>query len=1538
MRKLFTFLLTMVVAMVANAAITPTIQLGEEFKSVADLDGKTFAIVNKAEQKALFGSSAQNLGYDVYSNAFVTTNSGYLWKLVSLADNADESIRGYYMLRLITPSGGEYNIWGSPGFLNTQPADQAVSFILGITGKKNGQDIDNGAVYDVQYEEGKGFSLKNIGTGLYQGANTAPAKNEEPTYFTFATVTTTYVPALKALLAEGEAMKKRGASSADYDAAIEGIDPDKSADALADAQKVEAALPALAKTQLTAGSDFTRAIANFDCAAKDGWTFDKPKGGNGPDHGGDFEYWAGNASNRAEASFDYWQEITGLPNGTYTVSAEMYNSLNNEGGNYTEFKPTVGVYATVGEKTVSKLVDVNSETRVPYVTDVIEVTDGKIRIGVKSFEAPMAARWFTVDNFKLTLVKPAVAPTAPEKDKWFNEIDFCFRDKASSVATSTEKTFAVWGADPDDVTNGCIVATAGKNSSATNAQFWIRGAEFVEPTYIGKDKAQLTAVYDKGGFAAKTGFKVTMRVKADGEYSAGSQTHKAFQHISNDGFGTLNVTKEWQTVTFVCIADDARAGFTDLCFNLAASDADRTFYFDDVKIEGRGGSEWYLNNEFHAKDYQDPAASYSDGQDPHPAARFVSDAEGGYVEVISNAGGNQTYNSQLWIAIPAEYVGKSTKMTMEVQASKAIKTPESFQATATGNGWGCNPGPGAGLEFSVGKWTTITRILKTEGVKSTGTWKDLQADQYCLDLTEKLDGNAGEAITYKFRNVKFEQAAEDWYEQNVIVAKDPAVDYEDGKAYDFPAAPYVFGTGEEGGYIEVKSKANPANEWASQIFFTIPEDLAGKQVAISMKVKASKAVTAKAQRHQDNTGSTYMDNYSDANIDFTTEWNKVSVIVDTKKENGEAVDIAKCFVLNLAVDAEALTFDFDSLKFEQYFAPVDYGELIEIPLEGTVVMERDFTKETSYTHSPNWANNKDGYTDKLIVGEGLEIVNTADQGMWDSQFFIMEGFNLVGGRDYAVRYTLKYEGDGGDMQINMGDWTNNDQGVETLAAGPIYTQMVRLFPSFKGDATGAHVFFQSGAIKGRMIVEKVEVIDVTPKYDEMDWSDNILKNGDLKGDDMSAFILKNNDVENPEMLLAEKSAIEDGFEIGIETAARPTNEDGSVGGNDHDAQFFVRLPYVLPKGTLFNFEFDLYAEEVNTIAIQAHGEPGQYKANLSSVKTDPSLDAVHFQEYLKAPQDMRTIAFNLAVATDATYGFSNIKVQIVNDDKAAIEAATATADAATLWAETLALNEACYAGRTTETEGKGYSEDLVKALTDAIAAGKAALAPADGDPAPTKESLTAAAKAITDAIAALEAAAPLADCDLTADMFFTWDAVDATAKTTGKPGCAYDINKSTGMPYGDGTVNEYNYADLSGFDHLAITATEGEPRLLFNRAAQDDHQGPLSVELPRDYGQNKYEAVVDNGDGSKTFVINLKEIVAKDGYAHLHAIKGANWANTTVTEMKLFVGESEYTDVLTAIEEVAEDAAVKDGKYFINGQIVIVKNGVKYNAAGVAIK
>ncbi len=1196
------------------------------------------------------------------------------------------------------------------------------------------------------------------------------------------------------------------------------------------------------------------------------------------------------------------QTIDGLKNGKYIVKLEAAGSYTSGRGFECPTGDGLAVAFANNKEENLPIVDRGwvAEGEQNFYALEAEVTDGTLKYGVKNLDA--AGNWYVIRLASITMV--------PGPDAWYTGADFFrFRADKNAAADSPYAAFSgkvepAWGADPDDPTNGCIICKVPANVNPAS-QIWMRGTE------AGKTIAN----------GSKEGFKITFRVKADGEYNGlESQAHNNWGYKTGGSpFGTLDVTTEWQTVSFVCTGEKAKNDFTDLCFNLSG-DAERTFYFDDVQISR--GSDWSLAMKLTDK-------FKPEGKDQNKPATYVAD--GDYVEVKTLANPVDPWDNQFFIQIAdAAPEGKfsmndQVKLTFQVMA---IPENTALETISCDGQFHRSP-DGAGYIGNIdGGNVEITKMNDWIDVEKTLVIKNLDATQYCLNLSKDPA-----SITYRFKDIKAEytRGMDDWYNNNVVVAKDPAVEYEDGKSYEFPAAPYVYDA-KGNGYAEVKTMANPTKEWASQIFFTIPENLAGKQVAISMKVKASKAVTAKAQRHQDNTGSTYMDNYPDANIDFTTEWNKVSVIVDTKKENGEAVDIAKCFVLNLAVDAEALTFDFDSLKFEQYFAPVDYGELIEIPLEGTVVMERDFTKETSYTHSPNWANNKDGYTDKLIVGEGLEIVNTADQGMWDSQFFIMEGFNLVGGRDYAVRYTLKYEGDGGDMQINMGDWTNNDQGVETLAAGPIYTQMVRLFPSFKGDATGAHVFFQSGAIKGRMIVEKVEVIDVTPKYDEMDWSDNILKNGDLKGDDMSEFVLKNNDVEDPEMLLAEKNEY---GEIGIETAARPTNEDGSVGGNDYDAQFFVRLPYVLPKGTLFNLEFDLYAEKLNTLTIAAHGEPGEWKANISSVKTDPSLDAVHYQEYLTAPADMRTIAFNLAVADATTYGFSNIKVQIVNDDKAAIEEATQTADATTLWAETLALNEACYAGRTTETEGKGYSEDLVKALTDAIAAGKAALAPADGDPAPTKESLTAAAKAITDAIAAL-APKEAKVADLTADMYHKWTGIDGSAAIADPDdaNCDYVLDSETGCAYGNSNINistSTQYADLGEWDYLTIVVASDNPRLFFNQNDVADQGGNILVPV------TDANYVVSNENG--VIIYDLAKFKADNGFVHLNAIKASAYnTQVNITEMKLATVEP-YKPVATAIEgvETAEDA-VKDGKYFINGQIVIVKNGVKYNAAGVAIK
>ena len=146
--------------------------------SLSDLSGKAFAIVNETEEKAFFGSVAQDLGYDHYKNAFDVSNEGYLFKI--------SRITGGRSLKLVTPDGEEYQIDGGVGYLNSQAATGDCCFINGLNNQR-GYDIPDGAVWDIQYVEGKGWTLKNVGTGKYLKDATA-ARYDEPTYFTFCTL------------------------------------------------------------------------------------------------------------------------------------------------------------------------------------------------------------------------------------------------------------------------------------------------------------------------------------------------------------------------------------------------------------------------------------------------------------------------------------------------------------------------------------------------------------------------------------------------------------------------------------------------------------------------------------------------------------------------------------------------------------------------------------------------------------------------------------------------------------------------------------------------------------------------------------------------------------------------------------------------------------------------------------------------------------------------------------------------------------------------------------------------------------------------------------------------------------------------------------------------------------------------------------------------------------------------------------------------------------------------------------------------------
>lgn len=154
-----------------------------------------------------------------------------------------------------------------------------------------------------------------------------------------------------------------------------------------------------------AGEDATVAIVNPTIDGSTGWTCERPNGGNGPLlNNVSFEFWCDNNTDptvRENGSFDYYQTLNNLPNGYYTISAEMYNSLNGETG--AVFNESCGVYGTSSVDNAMAYVTVEGNTLNRYTTNPILVTDGTLRIGVKS-DKRMGARWFVADNFQLTYV------------------------------------------------------------------------------------------------------------------------------------------------------------------------------------------------------------------------------------------------------------------------------------------------------------------------------------------------------------------------------------------------------------------------------------------------------------------------------------------------------------------------------------------------------------------------------------------------------------------------------------------------------------------------------------------------------------------------------------------------------------------------------------------------------------------------------------------------------------------------------------------------------------------------------------------------------------------------------------------------------------------------------------------------------------------------------------------------------------------------------------------------------------------------------
>ncbi|MBR5657724.1 MAG: hypothetical protein IKW98_13740 [Prevotella sp.] len=158
---------------------------------------------------------------------------------------------------------------------------------------------------------------------------------------------------------------------------------------------------------------------------------------------------------------------------------------------------------------------------------------------------------------------------------------------------------------------------------------------------------------------------------------------------------------------------------------------------------------------------------------------------------------------------------------------------------------------------------------------------------------------------------------------------------------------------------------------------------------------------------------------------------------------------------------------------------------------------------------------------------------------------------------------------------------------------------------------------------------------------------------------------------------------------------------------------------------------------------------------------------------------------------------------------------------------------------------------------------------------------------------------------LSTDIFFEWDGWGADAQKIGPAECALVLNQSTGQPYGDPSVN--NYADLSLYSKLIVKATAGTPRFLFNRTKAEGQYSATEeesflLEYPKNGWSDRYFTVTQEDDAT-VYTVDLKQMVKDKGFAHLHAIKGANWSDVTVISMDLVrQGKAQvvgWTDLIT---------------------------------------
>lgn len=436
---------SMVICLGASAIdnVIKKTEMKGEVTSVEALKEATFMLQNE-EAKVMYTPSGWDIKVATLIDAVSKKDNGGFYKLESVTiDDVD-----HFLIPVYNIDKSRRTFWDGNQYVNAQPSGNTI-FGLGGVNAQHGQDGPNLAVWDITYEEGKGFAFHNVGRDIYLGSDDAAARpSEEIKYWKAYTeyiagydqteVETAYALAIEAIKTSDAKAALETANTAfttdanldaygdavnaainvinaceAVNAAYKNLDATGAAvaaEVLAkynagdykDIAELRAAYILAAKAQTAAGAIMTGALVNpsFELGTLDGWT--SIDGGAIPNNynfgartGDKFvERWTNSSNGGKLSDGSLMQTVTGLPNGYYTLTAEMQNL--EQGNNSANGK---GYYLVANGDSTE--VAIAGET----VKVTTNVTDGTLAIG--AVMKGCTGNWVCVDNFQLTLVEPA---------------------------------------------------------------------------------------------------------------------------------------------------------------------------------------------------------------------------------------------------------------------------------------------------------------------------------------------------------------------------------------------------------------------------------------------------------------------------------------------------------------------------------------------------------------------------------------------------------------------------------------------------------------------------------------------------------------------------------------------------------------------------------------------------------------------------------------------------------------------------------------------------------------------------------------------------------------------------------------------------------------------------------------------------------------------------------------------------------------------------------------------------------------------------